>query len=252
MKRTKAEIMEDLGEYEKKHSKVIANNTVEYWTEKGHRIIRLHKTDIVKFMTDRKIILNSGGWKTGTTKERINRCLDYIGNLYQEKGIWYLHINRMSDSGSTRVFHDGITIDTKNMEIISDSHDDNELVKRQQAERKSIKEFCKNYISELYAGTIPPPGPGDCWFCSMKDQETGLPLGEKTGDPEHIHSHIEEKYYVPSLLMRALEVNGSPIDREVALKLMNGYPIDWAASVVRVDLKRRLRRYIYQQLGHAY
>ena len=52
--------------------------------------IELYHTTILKFCSDDSIILNSGGWKTVTTKDRMNR---YSNNfrVYQEKFVWYVH-----------------------------------------------------------------------------------------------------------------------------------------------------------------
>jgi len=53
-------------------SSIVDHNTVEYERENGDRVIRLHLTDIVTFRPDGTIMLNSGGWKTITTKTRMN------------------------------------------------------------------------------------------------------------------------------------------------------------------------------------
>lgn len=52
--------------------------------------IRLHSTEILKFFPDGRIVLNSGGWQTVTTKERMNRYLPHPWSIYSEKGDWFL------------------------------------------------------------------------------------------------------------------------------------------------------------------
>ena len=64
----------------------IANNTVEYWQGKT-RVIRLHDTDIVKILENGDTVLNSGGWRTVTTKDRMS---GHGSRISQEKGVWYV------------------------------------------------------------------------------------------------------------------------------------------------------------------
>jgi len=61
-------------------------------TIEGVTSIRYHDTDVVSF-DDKTITLNTGGWKTNTTKTRMNQVsnqfeLGYC--VYQRKGIWYV------------------------------------------------------------------------------------------------------------------------------------------------------------------
>ena len=56
-KRSKSEIMAGV---ESVSSKIIDNNTVEYYRENGDRVIRLHLTDVVTFKSNGDIILDSG------------------------------------------------------------------------------------------------------------------------------------------------------------------------------------------------
>jgi len=53
-------------------------------------IVRYHTTDIAR-MTSAYAILDSGGWLTSTTKERLNTIARAYGwSLHQEKGAWKL------------------------------------------------------------------------------------------------------------------------------------------------------------------
>lgn len=56
--------------------------------------VRFHETDIITHDTKNKtIILDSGGWRTPTTKNRINQYLseNNIGlGIFQKKGKWYI------------------------------------------------------------------------------------------------------------------------------------------------------------------
>lgn len=50
--------------------------------------IRYHKTDVVTICSDGSYILNNGGFKTVTTKKRINQYSP--ANLFQSKFNWYV------------------------------------------------------------------------------------------------------------------------------------------------------------------
>jgi len=55
-------------------------------------IVRYHNTDVVKF-TPKTITLNTGGWKTNTTKTRMNQASNQYGlgfSVSQVKGVWYV------------------------------------------------------------------------------------------------------------------------------------------------------------------
>ena len=65
-------------------SKILTNNT--YAERKDNAIsIRLHGTDILIYFPDGRISFNSGGYKTVTTKDRMNRFSPV--RIWQNKGI---------------------------------------------------------------------------------------------------------------------------------------------------------------------
>ena len=75
----------------KKTTRKIANNTWEILEKNGKvKAIRFHDTNIITYLKNGKIRLNSGGWYTSTTKERINRFLPANYYLFQKSFIWYL------------------------------------------------------------------------------------------------------------------------------------------------------------------
>lgn len=54
--------------------------------------IKYHKTDVVSF-NDYEIILNSNGWRTQTTKNRMNQAsneFDLGFTVYQRDSVWYV------------------------------------------------------------------------------------------------------------------------------------------------------------------
>lgn len=77
-------------------------------TEQGITIVTLHGTDIVKFgQVD--IILNSGGYKTVTTKRRMNQISDMFDLefiVYQENYKWFVDFK-----GEILEFADGMLVE---------------------------------------------------------------------------------------------------------------------------------------------
>jgi hypothetical protein len=61
-------------------------------TENGATVVRYHSTDVVQF-TPEHIVLNTGGWRTNTTKTRMNQSARQFGlgyNVYQHKLDWFV------------------------------------------------------------------------------------------------------------------------------------------------------------------
>jgi len=67
--------------------------------------IRYHDTDVVTVSADDTYTLDSGGWRTVTTKARINEYSP--ARLYQQKGVWYL-----STPTGRIPFADGMAVDS--------------------------------------------------------------------------------------------------------------------------------------------
>ena len=69
--------------------------------------IRYHSTDVVSF-TNETITLRTGGWRTVTTKARMNQASNQFAlgfSVYQSKGIWYVRI--LSGGAQHRLTFDG-------------------------------------------------------------------------------------------------------------------------------------------------
>lgn len=69
-------------------------NTIDATTAPDRFIVTLHGHRIVTFYKDGSLVLDSCGWRTVTTKERINRYLPPGLSLYQEKHEWWIADNR--------------------------------------------------------------------------------------------------------------------------------------------------------------
>ena len=57
-----------------------------------HTIVTYHSTQVVKF-NEKEIILNTGGWKSNTTKTRMNQTSNQFNlgyKVWQECSEWYV------------------------------------------------------------------------------------------------------------------------------------------------------------------
>ncbi len=243
---TKKEMMQDVGEVT--YSKLIANDTVEYF-QNGVQFIRLHFTDIIKIYSDGKIILNSGGWKNAKTKNRINEYAPEV-EIIQKNHIWYVIAKSIKGSTSVEVpFYNGIFYYLQDAAgTISDIGV--AYLDKWREIHKRIDKYAKKFAEEWKNGHIGPPDTGDCWFCSMITEDN-VPLGEAQGDTSHLESHMEEDYFVPSLLCRAIEKeDGAPIVKDAIARQMYGYELP--ANIIENEAKRIkdcLRKYLRRQFG---
>jgi hypothetical protein len=78
-----------------------------------HIAIRLHNTDIVKFYSNGRITLHTGGWQTLTTADRINQFI--AGRVFQKNWNWFydcpLTVSKLEGTGVLRVpFVEGMDV----------------------------------------------------------------------------------------------------------------------------------------------
>lgn len=247
MRHTKKEIMAGVEDVVK--SEIIENNTIRYHKSDGTVVIRLHFTDIVTFHPDDSITLNSGGWQTLTTKDRMNKFSPFL--LYQEKNIWYV-VNNYNGKGQTYVFADGIRFYLDGT-VKGEGEDPKVYVKL----NKDINKYVKGFMTALINKKIGLPTKGDCWDCSLKDKN-GRTMGDMKkftpGEDNHIISHFKEKYYVPSLLINAMEEFGSSqIAKSCVGYWMGAHNQDVGSFVdfVKEEVAKNLKRYLKRRLGMA-
>lgn len=233
--------------------KPLENNTRLFKRGEDYAV-RLHGTDVVIFHPDDSVTLNSGGWRTVTTKDRFNKYANgaaYTGRhgggtngvrVYSDRGTWKLY----RAGQEVAIYADGVT-------IFPDGHVEGagkpDASAADRAMRRRAGKYAQDYVSALYAGEIGVPGGGDCWHCLMRDIKTGKPAF--TGDASHMESHMDEAYYVPSLVWNALEMFGGSIAaRETVRALQAGETCSWA-GIMRDQLTRTIRRYVIRQCGRV-
>ena len=71
--------------------------------------VRLHSTDVITFHPDGRVVLNTGGWTTVTTKDRMNRYMPSGWRVWSERGRWLVGRNG-AYSNPLRAFEDGMTL----------------------------------------------------------------------------------------------------------------------------------------------
>ena len=246
MRQTKREIMIGVACFT---SKLVDHNTVEYHCIDGTRVIRLHRIDILVFKPNGDVVLNSDGWQTVTTKERMNKFLPKDWGIYQKKNVWYLSKGEYWSDPDRKswVYQDGITI-LGTGGVSGASKDRKELDKR----LKQIKVYVDGFMKKLVARELKQPGNGDCWFCLFKDKD-GRTWGDHSGN-DHILNHFRQKYYVPSLLVNA--VKEIPVSQATNSSIGYWFNIynetcDMFERIGKEQVRKSLTRYLKRRLGMA-
>lgn len=132
-------------------------------------------------------------------------------------------------------FYEGITIDSEGYAYrLRQSGPSPAKLRRHEAEvartKKRIDKYVTGYINALAKG-MPMPGKGDCWYCAMSQSSDGTPMGDAMPtlhadgtthiqpNYNHLRTHMEERYYVPSLAVNALRDGGKLTDTGIYIWL---------------------------------
>lgn len=105
-------------------SKKIANNTYlvkDGWmpgTGNGNIALRLHNTNILVFRADGVVEVRTGGWRSVTTKSRINEYLPGPFSIFQKAGEWLWFC---PSTKATYTFDEGDTV--SNLSVYSAAGD---------------------------------------------------------------------------------------------------------------------------------
>jgi hypothetical protein len=213
-----------------KRRKRLEKNTYLY-KEDDCFLVKLHNTFVVKIFPDNSCVLNSGGWFTPTTKDRINRFSPENVGLSQENKVWYLN------DGSE--FFDGIIVRNDGTAINPlTKQETKNLDKKRKQLNKMISEYIKGFCMAVKLEKVGYPDSGDCWYCCMVNED-----GESLGDissHDHIIKHMEENYFVPSLLYNAFKESHKDPDfiYQFTIEAKN----DW-------QVRTTLRRYFKQRFN---
>lgn len=213
--------------------KTVARSTFQYTRQDGAKVTRLHFTDIIFEYPDGSFMVTTGGWKTITTKDRLNNHMPRGWNIYSQKGVWFVTRN-----GERVPFFDGMILphDFK-------PHEGDAKAREQYALKKKIDSFVNRTAKN--GQPLPVPSSGDCWFCSMFFKETGSKF-QANGKPphedtDHLLSHVEEGYMHGSLIVNAMRYAGYA-DVGISLHLQ---------FADHGTIRRAVKRYLYRKLGLA-
>jgi hypothetical protein len=216
----------------------IENNTRIIQIDDGTIGIKLHDTFVIKYYSNvlsgikvhegDTIQLNSGGWKTVTTRDRINRFCPL--NVWSEKNVmyvsalnWYrIHENKRNGIKS-KVYHfrdrmwfnpDGTVWVKENSEPVQLKPYNKKEEQQKRKQLKAIDTFIKNYVNKLASGQMDKPGSSDCFICQFEAGDERIEMGTLTKEGykpgvfndhgDHLLNHIREKYYVPSIVFNAI------------------------------------------------
>ena len=220
----------------------LANNTYFVETDGGGYGVRLHNTVIVRWEPDGRTVLDTGGWKTVTTKARMNDYMPSGWVLGQERGVWFLWASGQGRDGAV-VYADGMYW------LAGKWHGAGKDPKAELKLRAAVRKYAKTFADKLDAGKIPAPNGGDCWLCGL--------FPEKTPDADHIKSHLTEKYYVPTLALKAVEKYASTAAHDYVVACMrpelpNAESVKrcWG-DIGREQTERAIRKHCYRGLGLA-
>ena len=90
-------------------SRNIANNTRLHRLSDNIIGLELHDTTVVEVESAlNSLTFSTGGWRSVTTKQRINACLGVRGSVYSEKRVWFY---RSAVTGQTIEFEEGLMVD---------------------------------------------------------------------------------------------------------------------------------------------
>lgn len=179
-------------------SRKIGRNTYLQRRDSGDIAVKLHATDVVIYHPNGATTLSTGGWHTMTTRDRINTYAPRGVRMFTEKAVPYLSV-----SGKTYRFFDGIRIGPRG--AVQNPMREPSIKKQDRANEqlnRDIEAYIDGYIDTLVTGQMPVPSNGDCWYCLGLFPET-----EHEAE-SHLLGHLEEGYYVPSLMVKAAKAKG--------------------------------------------
>jgi hypothetical protein len=208
----------------------ISNNTYLVIREDGGLGIRLHDTEVIIHYPDR-IVLNTGGWQTVTTKNRMNGFSPAL--VYSDAGVWMIswHGKEYAYAENITLFNDGTV------------KGEGTNPKAARKFRKSVNQYAKDYAAAFAAGEVSAPNNGDCWNCLF-----GFDFGAS-----HIENHIAEKYYVPSILKRGADLGTlSAFAKDYIARTWSpdhDTPDGGMADIALDQIRKTVRKFCFKQCG---
>ena len=210
-----------------KDSRKVGNNTYLQRRDNGDIAVKLHNTDVVTYKPNGDCVLNSGGWRTPTTKERINLYAP-IRWLSQVDGVWWV----TTWDGGKFAYDDGMVIKADgsvkgSMSEIDIDNNQKEAEKIRRQIRKFVNSITPEQVVQAWENTD-----GDCWLCKFG-----------TGGCEA--DHLDEGYFHATLVHRAV-MDCNFLHPDYIMQMI--YSQAQRGIVDKHFLKDTLARYLRKQL----
>ena len=178
--------------------KKLANNTYLAQDEKSFKI-ELHETAIIRILGNDSYEIdtrdkNGRSWQTSTTKARINEFAPV--QIYQKRGAWYL--------GDGSLYFDGIRV-SKSGQVLNAESAPTDFLRKKKILDKMINQYTRDFAKDAIENGLQNPGGGDCLYCQLSSQNLNK---ANQLSLDHVWSHMEEGYFVPSLLFWAIKEQG--------------------------------------------
>lgn len=181
-----------------------AANNLEYCTWDYVResdrayVVRHHFTDIIVTHKDGTTELDTGGWRSKTTRERIERHSPY--RIWTDDGDWFL----MDAGGDMCPFDDGMVM-PRDMEVSNaQKAETRETMLDEMAPLKNVEKLVRQYMRMFKGGYVRQKDKataGDCMFCLVGHHHV-----------PHTEQHIREGILTQSIHDRAKEYNMTKSD----------------------------------------
>lgn len=231
------------------YDRPIANNTRIHRVGEDCIGIHLHSTDVIRLLRDGSTELNSGGWRTVTTANRIGRGRFQVGAggipwLYgwlafdRSRGYWF-------DTPDERkyIFSDHMVFDANgccisNNETLADAKREHKAEVREMRSRVAKLQFFTRIATDILEREGMRADPTDCTACFA-------------GNGGHIAEHVLDREVPAALIFNALaeskEATGDPrallgMHANGDDLMMGGQPLGHTAKVIRSALYRYIDR----------
>lgn len=237
-------------------SKLIGRNTLAYETA-TYRAVRYHNTDVFVIGQTGHVCLDTGGWNTVTTRERINDALHGSGfRIFTDRGALFLS----APDGSNHEFVETVkfNVDSEFSKLTGgilnrpggfefrpgDIYTDIRF--GQAVSYKHISKLIDKYLAVLNKGGVPTNTGGDPWV--SPDPKTGKYSREHVmewlSDPD-----TKQPYVFGTFIVNALRFSGmTDVGISMYLSDFNKRKQDGYHSALVI---RKVRRYIRACLGYA-
>lgn len=214
----------------------------------GHKILTMHKAG--------GMTVSSCSYRTKTTKKWLEEFLPSGVGIFSEHAVWYIDTWKPGEyrwnakARKSYTFTDGMTITERGKVIGAPWFSEKARLESDKLRRRARK-FVSDYTDALFRGEVPKPGPGDCWLCCLKTED-----GKQMLARDHILGHIDEPYYVPGMLMNAIdEAGGVAMVPRIFQGVMHTLwekgevPTGWPVDIAKRHFSGLLLSYVYRRLG---